>query len=427
MGTRPAFYRRPRLLAAASAPEGGRGGAGSGLPRETRDALHDAAPQRRPAIDYRGRRHRRVPLRPSRRAVLLPGDEHPAPGRAPGHRAGARRRPRRAAARPWPRGDRRTRARSARRDGHAIEVRLYAEDPAADYQPQSGHADPRRDPRLDGEFDLLNRPGLRLDAGFETGSEVSTHYDAMLAKVIARAPTREQAVRRLAAVLRGPGSTACVTNRDLLVAVLARPAFLAGEVCTAFLADRPFSPTGARRGRGGRRGARPGRARPRARRTVQRGIPVAWRNVVCQPQAPSSRTARAVRVVGRPRRLRRRRAHRGRGQRGPGRARARRRPHDVRRGGHRRPGRRRRGRRARPAAPSSHGSSTRPTRWRAAACWRRCPAPSSASPSSRATRSRPGRPVLVLEAMKMQHTVTAPRRRHGDRDRREARCAGRRR
>src|SRR4051794_32573107 len=66
--------------------------------------------------------------------------------------------------------------------GHAIEVRLYAEDPASDYQPQSG------------SFTLFEIPqveGIRVDAGFETGSEVSTHYDAMLAKVVAHAPTRE--------------------------------------------------------------------------------------------------------------------------------------------------------------------------------------------------------------------------------------------
>ena len=68
--------------------------------------------------------------------------------------------------------------------GHAIEVRLYAEDPAADWAPQSGVLTLVEVPGVDGEFDLLNRPGLRLDAGVETGSEVSTHYDAMLAKVI---------------------------------------------------------------------------------------------------------------------------------------------------------------------------------------------------------------------------------------------------
>ena len=68
------------------------------------------------------------------------------------------------------------------------------------------------------EFDLLNRPGLRLDAGFESGDVVSTHYDAMLAKVIAWAPTRAQAARRLADALAKARIHGVVTNRDLLVA-----------------------------------------------------------------------------------------------------------------------------------------------------------------------------------------------------------------
>ena len=76
--------------------------------------------------------------------------------------------------------------------GHAIEVRLYAEDPAADYQPQSGTLT---------TFEIPHEPGIRVDAGFESGSEVSTHYDAMLAKVICHAPSRAAAARQLAGVL----------------------------------------------------------------------------------------------------------------------------------------------------------------------------------------------------------------------------------
>ena len=101
--------------------------------------------------------------------------------------------------------------------GHAIEARLYAEDPAADWQPQSGLLTLVDFPGVDGRFDLLNRPGLRLDSGVETGSEVSTHYDGMLAKVIAWAPTREQAARRLVAGLRGARLHGVRTNRDQLV------------------------------------------------------------------------------------------------------------------------------------------------------------------------------------------------------------------
>src|SRR4051812_19791803 len=76
--------------------------------------------------------------------------------------------------------------------GHAIEVRLYAEDPAADYQPQSG---------LLTTFEIPVEDGVRVDAGYEAGSVVSTHYDAMLAKVVVHAPTREAAARKLASVL----------------------------------------------------------------------------------------------------------------------------------------------------------------------------------------------------------------------------------
>jgi propionyl-CoA carboxylase alpha chain len=160
--------------------------------------------------------------------------------------------------------------------GHAIEVRLYAEDPAADYQPQSG--------RLT-TFEIPLEEGIRVDAGFESGSEVSTHYDAMLAKVVAHAPTRQAAARKLAGVLSRAKIHGLVTNRDLLVAILRDETFLAGEVSTDFLGGfetglRPSSTT---------EGAAVAAAvalaeQAKAARTVQRGIPVAWRNVVSQPQ-----------------------------------------------------------------------------------------------------------------------------------------------
>ena len=219
-------------------------------------------PRRRRGDRLPRRRHRRVPLRRRRRPVLLPGDEHPAPGRAPGHRARARRRPGRAAARGGrgqPRWSRQV-AQQPSRDhptGHAIEVRLYAEDPAADWQPQSG--------RLT-RFEIPEGDGIRVDSGFETGSEVSTHYDAMLAKVIAHAPTREQAARRLAGALSRARIHGLVTNRDLLVRILRDEAFLAGEVSTAFLDGfetnvrstrrRPPRRAGGRRDRAGRAGRR---------------------------------------------------------------------------------------------------------------------------------------------------------------------------
>jgi propionyl-CoA carboxylase alpha chain len=160
--------------------------------------------------------------------------------------------------------------------GHAIEVRLYAEDPATEYQPQSG---------VLSTFEVPADDGVRIDTGFETGSEVSTHYDAMLAKVIVHAPTREQAARKLADVLSRARIHGLVTNRDLLVSVLRDAAFLDGEVSTAFLDEKHVDPP-VSSGRVNAAAAaaialaeRAGRAR-----TVQAGIPVAWRNVVSQPQ-----------------------------------------------------------------------------------------------------------------------------------------------
>jgi len=150
--------------------------------------------------------------------------------------------------------------------GHAIEVRLYAEDPAADWQPESGRLTLVDVPGVDAEFDLLNRPGLRLDAGVETGSEVSTHYDAMLAKLIAWAPTREQATRRLAAALRQARLHGVVTNRDLLVSILEDPAFVAGSVSTAFLSDRPTEASALDEGAAAAAAQPASRSPPRCRR-----------------------------------------------------------------------------------------------------------------------------------------------------------------
>ncbi len=164
-------------------------------------------------------------------------------------------------------------------DGCAIEVRLYAEDPAEDYQPQSG---------LLTRFEVPTGDGIRVDSGFESGSEVSTFYDAMLAKVIAYAPTREQAARKLASALSRAKIHGVVTNRDLLVGILRDPGFLAGKVSTAFLEGdavsrlaslAPQPASGAAVAAAVALAEQAGAAR-----TVQRRIPVAWRNVESQPQ-----------------------------------------------------------------------------------------------------------------------------------------------
>ncbi len=164
--------------------------------------------------------------------------------------------------------------------GHAIEVRLYAEDPAADYQPQSGLLTRFEIPGALGE-----EPGVRVDAGFTSGSVVSTHYDAMLAKVVVHAATREAASRRLAGVLSRARLHGLVTNRGLLVGALRDPDFLAGRLSTGFLDEHPELLAGPQHDPGAPVAAALALAeRTRAERTVQQGAPVAWRNVVSAPQ-----------------------------------------------------------------------------------------------------------------------------------------------
>ncbi|MGL4305977.1 MAG: acetyl-CoA carboxylase biotin carboxylase subunit, partial [Mycobacteriaceae bacterium] len=118
--------------------------------------------------------------------------------------------------------------------GHSIEVRLYAEDPAKDWQPQSGTLFRFDIPHVQSEFSVLTDTGIRLDSGVVDGSVVGVHYDPMLAKVISTAPTRSEAARMLAAALTRATIHGLVTNVALLVNVLRHPAFLAGHTDTAF-------------------------------------------------------------------------------------------------------------------------------------------------------------------------------------------------
>ncbi|WP_037645779.1 acetyl/propionyl/methylcrotonyl-CoA carboxylase subunit alpha [Streptomyces hygroscopicus] len=107
--------------------------------------------------------------------------------------------------------------------GHAVEARLYAEDPARDWQPQTGI------------MHRLEIAGLRVDSGLADGDAIGIHYDPMLAKVIAVAPTRAEAVRRLAHGLERARIHGPVTNRDLLVRALRHPEFAAARMDTGFL------------------------------------------------------------------------------------------------------------------------------------------------------------------------------------------------
>ncbi|HET6634435.1 MAG TPA: biotin carboxylase N-terminal domain-containing protein [Streptomyces sp.] len=113
--------------------------------------------------------------------------------------------------------------------GHAVEARLYAEDPARDWQPQTGTLH-----RLHVETTDDGDTGLRLDSGVADGERISVHYDPMLAKVIAWAPTRRAALRRLADALRRARIHGPVTNRDLLVRTLRHPDVVAARLDTGF-------------------------------------------------------------------------------------------------------------------------------------------------------------------------------------------------
>ena len=118
--------------------------------------------------------------------------------------------------------------------GHSIEARLYAEDPARGWQPQAGRLYAFDIPTAHAAFEPLTRPGVRVDSGVVDGSVVSVHYDPMLAKVISYAPTRRQAAALLADALTRARVHGVRTNRDLLVNVLRHPAFVAGDTDTAF-------------------------------------------------------------------------------------------------------------------------------------------------------------------------------------------------
>jgi len=123
--------------------------------------------------------------------------------------------------------------------GYAVEARLYAESPADDWRPETGTVVTFDVPGVTARFGRAGLDGLRLDSGVVDGSVVGTHYDGMLAKVIAYASTREAAARQLAAALRRSRVHGVATNRDVLVASLLHPQFLAGTAGTSFYTDHP--------------------------------------------------------------------------------------------------------------------------------------------------------------------------------------------
>ena len=259
--------------------------------RAARRLLAAAAARSRAAVGYRGAGTAEFLVTGDGR-VLLPGVQHQAAGRAPGHRVRARHRPGRAAARGSPRA-RRCRRIRRRRAGHAIEARLYAEDPADGYRPASGllHAldvpdwtrgSARRRPGP--------RPGLRLDSGVEAGSEISPHYDADAGQADRLGADRAARPRGCwpapwtGARIHGPA-----TNRDLLVQRAARTRrSLAGGADTSLLDGYDLAglvPGGAGLPAvGGGRRRWPARRRTGPRRGWRPGCPAAGATWSSQPQ-----------------------------------------------------------------------------------------------------------------------------------------------
>jgi propionyl-CoA carboxylase alpha chain len=174
--------------------------------------------------------------------------------------------------------------------GHSIEARLYAEDPARDWQPQSGTLHHIAFPGTAASFAALTEPGVRVDSGVSSGTEVSIHYDPMLAKVISCAGTRAEAARLLASALTRARIHGLVTNRDLLVQVLRDEAFLAGETSTAFLDGFAYAPDDRVADLSAIAAALADAAANRAAATVNAGLPPGWRNLRSQPQSKTYTT-----------------------------------------------------------------------------------------------------------------------------------------
>ena len=113
--------------------------------------------------------------------------------------------------------------------GHAIECRLYAEDPAGGFLPATG-------PLL--RFIEPRGPGVRLDTGFTNGDDISIHYDPLIAKLVAFAEDRPSAIRRLQAALRETVILGVTTNWQFLQDILAEPDFQDGRVYTTWIEER---------------------------------------------------------------------------------------------------------------------------------------------------------------------------------------------
>jgi acetyl/propionyl-CoA carboxylase alpha subunit len=181
----------------------------------------------------------------------------------------------------------------ARISGHAIEARLYAEDAAAGYLPTSGDVHTFEFTATDVTgTDVTGTGGLRIDAGFASGTRVSTFYDSMLAKVIGYGATRDDARRRLAGALARARLHGVTTNRDLLVAILREEEFAAGAIDTGYLERHPYGDLVPARGEDARAvhalaAALAGQADRRGQAAVLASLPSGFRNNPSAPQTTS--------------------------------------------------------------------------------------------------------------------------------------------
>ncbi|MBX9789531.1 MAG: biotin/lipoyl-binding protein [Pirellulales bacterium] len=165
--------------------------------------------------------------------------------------------------------------------GHAIEARLYAEDPLNDYRPATGTMH---------RFRLPSVPGLRIESAVADGSEISPYYDSLIAKVIVHAAARPDAARQLATVLAAAQLHGPTTNRDLLVRILRHPEFVSGHTDTHFLERHPPSELGrpladaSALQRHAVAAALAGQAERRRDATALETLPSGWRNSPSQLQ-----------------------------------------------------------------------------------------------------------------------------------------------
>ncbi len=111
-------------------------------------------------------------------------------------------------------------------NGHAIEARLYAEDPADQFVPQTGKIE---------QWLAAEGEGIRIDCGISSQQKVSPFYDPMLAKVIAYGANREEARRRLCKALKQSTLFGVTVNSHFLLETLSKPAFILGEATTGFI------------------------------------------------------------------------------------------------------------------------------------------------------------------------------------------------